>query len=315
MIEEMDLVPERLQRREVRSRLAYRLETVNLLAHVVTRTRKRDVKEWRVVREPIPEFVDLDPDEARFYDLVTGVVVEYALQRDANDRFLLAQPQRQMTSSMPASLRAWQRKLVELEESEETGEADEDEERRSALGPLVTEIVLRSLDYVELDRLFHVDTKYRRLRTILEDFLREHPKEKIIVFSTFRATLDYLAERLVSDRVSCIVLKGGQRETKDEIIRRFSEPDGPSVLLSSEVGGEGVDLQFSRVVINYDLPWNPMRLEQRIGRVDRLGQEASTRSRSSRDGVPVMRAARGTHSSAAKRKNVTGPVRTLRCRT
>jgi len=275
MIEETDLVPERLQRRDVRSRLAYRLETVNLLAHVVTRTRKRDVKEWRVLREPIPEFVNLDPVEKKFYDLVTGVVVEYALQRDANERFLLAQAQRQMTSSMAASLRAWQRKLVELEESEETGEPDEDEERRSALGPLVTEIVLRSRDYVELEQLVQVDTKYGRLRTILSNFLREHPKEKIVVFSSFRATLDYLAERLTSDGVWCIVLRGGQRETKDDIILRFSEADGPSVLLSSEVGGEGVDLQFSRMVINYDLPWNPMRLEQRIGRVDRLGQKAA----------------------------------------
>jgi superfamily II DNA or RNA helicase len=274
MIEETDLVPEHLQRRDVRSRLAYRLETVNLLAHVVTRTRKRDVKEWRVLREPIPEFVDLDLDEKKFYDLVTGVVVEYALQRDANDRFLLAQPQRQMTSCIAASLRAWQRKLVELEESEETGEADEDEERRSALGPLVTEIILRSRDYVELERLIQVDTKYGRLRTILAKFLRDHPKEKIVVFSSFCATLDYLAERLTSDGVSCIVLKGRQRETKDDIILRFSKPDGPSVLLSSEVGGEGIDLQFSWIVINYDLPWNPMRLEQRIGRVDRLGQKA-----------------------------------------
>jgi superfamily II DNA or RNA helicase len=274
MIEETDLDPECLQRREVRSHLAYRLETVNMLAHVVTRTRKRDVKEWRVLREPIPEFVDLAPDEKKFYDIVTSVVVEYALQRDANERFLLAQPQRQMTSSMAASLRAWQRKLVELEESEETGEADEDEERPSALGPLVTEIVRRSRNYVELERLIQVDTKYKRLRTILTNFLQQHPKEKVVVFSSFRATLDYLAERLMSDGVSCIVLKGGQREIKDDIISRFSEPDGPSVLLSSEVGSEGVDLQFSRVVINYDLPWNPMRLEQRIGRVDRLGQKA-----------------------------------------
>jgi superfamily II DNA or RNA helicase len=275
MIEETDLGPERLQRREVRSRLAYRLETVNLLAHVVTRTRKRDVKEWRVLREPIPEFVELDPDEEKFYNLVTGVVIEYALQQDANDRFLLAQPQRQMTSSMAASLRSWQRKLVELEESEESGETDEDEEQRNALGPLVTEIVLQSRDYVELERLVEIDTKYARLRAILTKFLGEHPKEKIVVFSSFRATLDYLAERLASDGVACIVLKGGQRETKDDIILRFSEADGPSVLLSSEVGGEGVDLQFSRMVINYDLPWNPMRLEQRIGRVDRLGQEAA----------------------------------------
>ena len=274
MIEEADLVPERLKRRDIRSFLAYRLETVNLLAHVVTRTRKKDVKEWRVVRDPRSEFVDLEPVEEKFYDLVTEVVVDYALQRLANERFLLAQPQRQMTSSMAAALRSWQKRLIGLEESEATGEVEEDEERRRALGPLVTEIVLRSRDYVELDDLIEADTKYLRLKDIVTQFLRKHPEEKVVVFAAFHATLDYLAERLEVDGIPCIQLKGGQRETKDETIIRFRQPDGPSVLLSSEVGGEGIDLQFSRVVINYDLPWNPMRLEQRIGRIDRLGQEA-----------------------------------------
>jgi len=274
MIEEIDLVSKHLKRRDLRSRLAYRLETVNLLAHVVTRTRKRDVKELRVVREPIPEFVELNPVEEKFYNLVTDVVVDYALQRLANERFLLAQPQRQMTSSMAASLRSWQKRLIELEETKENSEGIDDDKKRNTIGPLVTEIVIRSRNYVDLDQLIKVDTKYYRLKDILSNFLREHPNEKVVVFSAFRATLDYLAERLNEDGMSCIQLKGGQRETKDDIINRFSQPDGPSVLLSSEVGGEGVDLQFSRVVINYDLPWNPMRLEQRIGRIDRLGQNA-----------------------------------------
>lgn len=274
MIEENILVPEYLEHREIRSKLAYRLEKVNLLAHVVTRTRKRDVKEWRVIREPFPEFVSLEPIERKFYDLVSGVVIEYAQRSMANERFLLAQPQRQMTSSMAASLRLWQKRLIELEESKESGEFEEWDQNRKALGPLVTEIVRRSRNYVELDRLIEVDTKYRRLRKVLVNYFREHPDEKVIVFSSFHATLGYLAERLGEDGISSILLKGGQKETKSDIIHRFSRPEGPSVLLSSEVGGEGVDLQFSRVVINYDLPWNPMRLEQRIGRVDRLGQAA-----------------------------------------
>ena len=139
---------------------------------------------------------------------------------------------------------------------------------------MVTEIVLRSRNYVELKELIKVDTKYHRLRSILTEFLRKHPTEKVIVFSAFRATLAYLAERLEANGISCIQLKGGQRETKQEIIAQFSQPDGPSVLLTTEVGGEGVDLQFSRVLVNYDLPWNPMRVEQRIGRIDRLGQKA-----------------------------------------
>jgi hypothetical protein len=231
------------------------------------------VKEWRVVRDPIPEFIELEPIEEDFYNLVTDVVIDYAMNCQANERFLLAQPQRQMTSSMAAALRSWQSKLVSLEESEETGEVVDDE-RRQTLGPLVTEIVLRSRTFVDLERLIQVDTKYSRLNSILKAFLKNHPNEKIVLFSAFRPTLAYLNERLEADGFSCIQLKGGQRESKEEIINRFKEPDGPSILLSSEVGGEGVDLQFSRVVINYDLPWNPMRLEQRIGRIDRLGQEA-----------------------------------------
>ncbi|MCC6151852.1 MAG: DEAD/DEAH box helicase [Planctomycetes bacterium] len=274
MIEDADISPERLARHDVRSNLAYRLETVNLLAHAVTRTRKRDVKEWRVVRYPVAHFVELEPVERRFYDLVSEVVIEYAMQCAVNERFLLAQPQRQMTSSMAASLRAWQQRLIELEESEETGEEGDDNARRSSLGPLVTEIVRRSRDYVDLGDLKRADAKYERLRQELTSFQRDNPGEKVVLFSTFRATLEYLNERLVSDGFTCIQLKGGQRETKDETILRFSDPEGPNILLSSEVGGEGVDLQFSRVVVNYDLPWNPMRLEQRIGRIDRLGQKA-----------------------------------------
>ncbi len=274
MLDQADLTPKQLGRRDVRSRLAYRLETVNLLAHVVTRTRKRDVKESRVVREPIAELVVMEPVERDFYNLVTEVVSEYAKERDANELFLLAQPQRQMSSSMAASLRNWQYKLVELEEINETGDASEDNSNIGSLGPLVTEIVSRSMNYVELKDLFAVDTKYKRLINILAEYLRDFPQEKVILFSTFRATLDYLAERLTNDGISIILLKGGQKETKQETIEAFAEPSGPSVLLSSEVGGEGVDLQFSRMIINYDLPWNPMRLEQRIGRVDRLGQKA-----------------------------------------
>lgn len=275
MIEENAIAPEYFERRDVRSELAYRLEKVNLLAHVVTRTRKRDVKEWRVIREPFPEFVSLEPVERKFYDLVSEVVITYAQKSMANERFLLAQPQRQMTSSMAASLRLWQKKLVELEESKESSEfGDGVGNQKKSLGPLVTEIVRRSRNYVDLNHLIEVDTKYRRLKMILTNYLRDNPNEKVIVFSAFHATLDYLAERLKENGISCILLKGGQKEPKSQVIDRFSRPGGPEVLLSSEVGGEGVDLQFSRVVINYDLPWNPMRLEQRIGRVDRLGQAA-----------------------------------------
>ena len=95
-----------------------------------------------------------------------------------------------------------------------------------------------------------------------------------MLFSSFRHTLKYLAERLRKDGVSCALLLGGADDLQD-VLDRFEEPSGPSVLLSSEVGSEGIDLQFAWVLVNYDLPWNPMRVEQRIGRLDRLGQESA----------------------------------------
>ena len=274
MIRKADLTADRLSKAQFRSRLAYRLETVNLLAHVITRTRKKDVKEWSIVRDPTAEYVSLQPVEREFYNLVTEVVIGHALQRKTNERFLLAQPQRQMTSSMAAALRSWQERLVELEESETDDQGEEENRRRGELGPIVGEIVLQSRDYVNIEDLIRVDTKYRRLKTILAGFLQDYRNEKVVVFSAFRATLAYLHKRLGGDGIPCIQLMGGQRQPKDEILSIFEDPEGPKVLLSSEVGGEGVDLQFSRLVINYDLPWNPMRLEQRIGRLDRLGQAA-----------------------------------------
>jgi len=76
VLEETEFTTEQLNSREVRSRLAYRLETVNLLSHVVTRTRKRDVDEARVIREPFAELVDLEPVEEKFYNLVSEVVIK-----------------------------------------------------------------------------------------------------------------------------------------------------------------------------------------------------------------------------------------------
>src|SRR6185369_3858452 len=98
--------------------------------------------------------------------------------------------------------------------------------------------------------------------------------EKVVLFSSFRATLKYLSERLNADGMTNISLMGGGKINKDDVLKQFKLQYGPQVLLSSEVGGEGIDLQFCRVLVNYDLPWNPMRVEQRIGRIDRLGQKA-----------------------------------------
>jgi SNF2 family DNA or RNA helicase len=94
---------------------------------------------------------------------------------------------------------------------------------------------------------------------------------KAIIFTHFNATLERLAERLRALGVDFVLYHGGlSTAQKDEAIRRF-EQSAP-VLLSTEAAGEGRNLQFCRTMINFDLPWNPMRIEQRVGRIHRIGQ-------------------------------------------
>lgn len=262
--------------RRARAELAWRLETLNLLGHVVCRTRKRDVADWIVLREAIPEAVALSPVEENFYRQVTQIVREYAAKVDGVEAFLVCMPQRQISSSMPAALRHWHSMSGDVVSDDDELYEDlgvvPDEDRRP--GPLVSEIVRRVRDVANLEELERNDSKYARFEHIVRTFLADHANEKIVVFSFFRATLNYLSERLRKGGVESLVLSGDANLDKSVVLDRFRESDGPRVLLSSEVGSEGIDLQFCRVMINYDLPWNPMRVEQRIGRLDRLGQEA-----------------------------------------
>jgi len=255
--------------------LAARLETVNLLGHVVTRTRKRDVHEWRVQREPVAEAVPLGPEEKEFYDAVTQVVRAYCARMEAHEGFLLVMPQRQMASSMPAAFRSWMDRLDPEEEAayEDMGLEQAGDDRRDELGPVVGELVRRVGSLSSYERLRASDSKYALLRERLGRLFAERPTEKVVLFSSFRPTLAYLRERLSEDGIESMVLHGGT-EDKDAAVQAFRDADCGTVLLSSEVASEGIDLQFAWVLVNYDLPWNPMRVEQRIGRLDRLGQSS-----------------------------------------
>ncbi|MGB5986807.1 MAG: SNF2-related protein [Desulfobacterales bacterium] len=97
-------------------------------------------------------------------------------------------------------------------------------------------------------------------------------KQKLIVFVKYTATLAHLAEFLEWHKVSFVRFHGGMaNDKKDEAIRAFKAET--QVLLATEIGGEGRNIQFCSRMVNYDLPWNPMKIEQRIGRIHRIGQE------------------------------------------
>jgi SNF2 family DNA or RNA helicase len=101
--------------------------------------------------------------------------------------------------------------------------------------------------------------------------LLKQSQSKTIVFTTFRATSSYLAETFREAGISFAEFLGSMSlKEKDAAIEAFR--DNVPVLLASETGGEGRNIQFASAIVNYDLPWNPMKIEQRIGRIHRIGQ-------------------------------------------
>lgn len=118
-----------------------------------------------------------------------------------------------------------------------------------------------------------VDVKARYLLDLLGQISRDEgdPSSKAVVFTEFIPTQEMLLDVLASAGISAVGINGtmsiGERRDAQATFR-----DEARVLVSTDAGGEGVNLQFAHVVINYDLPWSPTRIEQRIGRVDRIGQ-------------------------------------------
>ena len=121
-----------------------------------------------------------------------------------------------------------------------------------------------------------------RSLSVLRGVIRERqrlPNNKIMLFSSFRHTLAYLHKHLKADGIRVGMIHGGVAdEERLELRNRFEKPrtehDSLDLMLFSEVGCEGLDYQFCDCIVNYDLPWNPMKIEQRIGRIDRNGQQS-----------------------------------------
>ncbi|MGQ9648140.1 MAG: helicase-related protein, partial [Thermodesulfobacteriota bacterium] len=248
-------------------------EKLNLLGSYVNRTRRVQVKENRPRRDPIVLNVEYTPEEMSLYKAILGIVRRRC--RQDNRPFHVFQV-------LGLQLRAASCLPVLAQEIRDGRFGDVQELFDEAMGgdvfdDLFDEGLNEEIEISEIHRLLAYDfekndSKYYQLRRMLREMV---PEEKVIIFAYYRPTLGYLRRRLMADRINVTVIHGGvPNEQRWEEIERFKDPRGPRVLLSSEVGSEGIDLQFCRVVVNYDLPWNPMRVEQRIGRVDRVGQQA-----------------------------------------
>jgi superfamily II DNA or RNA helicase len=255
---------------------------LNTLSHVFTRTKKREVQRYFPTRRAKPILVNLTYEERAFYEGVSDwAAEEYAEQGGRG--FVTTMFQRQAASCLPAMGRKLQHSVLF---GKVTIDPDEQEDYGDAGEPATTSVDLEEKETSALDRLHSswrdytgVDSKFERFREALMGLFSDGT-EKVLLFSFFRGTIDYLGERLQDLRVEgravqVLKLYGPMsRDARNEAVNRFRLAPGPVVLLSSEIGSEGLDFQFCSAMVNYDLPWNPMRVEQRIGRLDRYGQDA-----------------------------------------
>jgi hypothetical protein len=118
------------------------------------------------------------------------------------------------------------------------------------------------------------ETKIQKLIDGLGTIWRQNPSEKVVIFATYLGSVDLISREIEAayPGQGVAVLRGGDHGSKLAAERRFRQKDGPKVLVCTAAGREGINLQFARILFNFDLPWNPMDVEQRIGRIHRYGQ-------------------------------------------
>lgn len=201
--------------------------------------------------------------------------------------FLLIIMQRMVTSSTAAIRQSLERRLnVLLEQRTCVGNLrEEDLDELNIEDGVEDALEAISLDMeLEIEELKQIislakqaqfqnqDAKVEPLLNEIDAILSEDRTKKVIIFTEFVATQTYLQELLVNRGYTVTILNGGMSiDERNAAMQEFKT--STSIFISTDAGGEGLNLQFANIIINYDLPWNPMKIEQRCGRVDRIGQQ------------------------------------------
>jgi len=255
-------------------RLQAMVDDLNVLGSYISRTRRRQVKERRAIRRVKVLPVQFSEQERGFYwGVTTGVRMRVEQDGGRFSVFHLITPQLRMASCIPAMIESYRSgNLNDLDVLTEAG--FEGDETNPSEGGSFAEKVQQLKDNLRNYDFEANDSKYNAFKDFI---LNQMNDDKAVVFSFFKGTLHYLAKRLRQDGITCALIHGDvDQSDRDQILTQFESDKTLQVLLSSEVGSEGIDLQFCHVLVNYDLPWNPMRVEQRIGRIDRVGQQSET---------------------------------------
>lgn len=267
------------------------LEELHSLAHVMNRTRRRDIGRF-TIREPRTVSVPFTAPQQDFYQALIAFRIQVLLLRydPLVIRLIVDMLERQAASCLPALLPALDTFIAtgRFSASLLTDSSEEEEEEFE-----LPESLRRQAEDLSAQawRLPAEDPKLDALLEIARTSRTAPGSGKLLIFSFFIHTLNYLETHLraAGFRVGLITgqtpddldedrtLQPGEvtrGQLRDRFRRPSSDPESLDILLSSEVGCEGLDYEFCDRLVNYDIPWNPMRLEQRIGRIDRFGQRS-----------------------------------------
>jgi len=271
------------------------------VAPYLVRTEKREAIDNngnKLFKNRITHLVELNWDERHtmqreLYELVTSYVSKTYNKAQRNRRknmcliFLLIIMQRMVTSSTAAIRQSLERRLDILKtQSTKLGsltEADiadldiEDgvEEALEAISLDLSDEILELEHIIAVAKqaeFQHPDVKIEKLLDTIDEILSCDRDQKIIIFTEFVATQRYIEKILLDRGYTVSTLNGSMSiDERNDALRDFR--DRANIFISTDAGGEGLNLQFSNIIINYDLPWNPMKIEQRCGRADRIGQK------------------------------------------
>lgn len=265
------------------------VESLHSFAGMINRTRRQDIQNDFCVRRPQSISVHFTPEQQALYDALMEFE-SHALSYLHNNvplEFMMSTLMRQASSCIfglaPLLKGMVSRRLGDIlsDYCGEDGSITVDDLENIKMGQLEEEFRAMAERVIELsENLPQTDEKLDRLLEVVENKNRQK-NNKIILFSSFRHTLCYVERHLMEKGYRVAQINGSVKDEERLALRqRFELPaeneNALDILLFTEVGCEGLDYQFCDFMINYDLPWNPMAIEQRIGRIDRRGQKSDT---------------------------------------
>ncbi|MXY28870.1 helicase [Candidatus Poribacteria bacterium] len=265
---------------EDRVQLITDMEALHTFAGIINRTRRRDIGEF-TIRKPQAVEVALTTEQDELHEAILEMQKEIfrRLHGDRSVNFMVTTLRRQLASCLhglePLLADILTRRLDKLEWSEvDAIETMPSEELVTSIRGEVQALLERA------KTLDPEDLKLAALRKVVRNRQRRR-NNKVMIFSSFRHTLAYLHKHLLADGFRVGLIHGDvPDEERLRLRNQFEQPktedDSLDLMLFSEVGCEGLDYQFCDCIVNYDLPWNPMKVEQRIGRIDRRGQKSES---------------------------------------